>query len=172
MTIYHHFNLSDLKNGLTKHVENSLKKLHFFKRLMGGINCGGDHTKTKCPQQCSAVSGDKLYLIIITIWLINRVMNMKINEIKMTGQQIWQTRLQLLLWVGHPKPAATVLHLSLRTNQKVEIRICDWSLVIRLITYSEQNSIPSNLTQVEVFYVVFSGTFSSLPMTKTNFRKD
>ena len=69
---------------------------------------------------------------------------MKINEIKMTGQQIWQTRLQLLLWVGHPKPAATVL--DPWTNQKVEIRICDWSLVIRLITYSEQNSIPSNLT--------------------------
>ena len=35
------FDLNGLKNGPTKHFENSLKKLHFFQRLMGGMNCWG-----------------------------------------------------------------------------------------------------------------------------------
>ena len=35
------FDLNGLKNGPTKHFENSLKKLHFFQRLRGGMNCWG-----------------------------------------------------------------------------------------------------------------------------------
>ena len=30
--------LNDLKNGTTKHFENSLKSMHFLQRLMGGMN--------------------------------------------------------------------------------------------------------------------------------------
>ena len=33
------FDLNGIKNGTAKHFENSLKSMHLFQRLMGGINC-------------------------------------------------------------------------------------------------------------------------------------
>ena len=33
------FDLNGLKNGPSKHLKNSLKPIHLFQRLMGGMNC-------------------------------------------------------------------------------------------------------------------------------------
>ena len=46
------FDLIGLENGPTLHFKNSLKSMHLFQRLMGGMNLiGRDRTKTKCPKQ-------------------------------------------------------------------------------------------------------------------------
>ena len=46
------FDLNHLKNSPSFNFKNSLKSMHLFQRLMGGMNCRyRDRTKTKCPKQ-------------------------------------------------------------------------------------------------------------------------
>jgi hypothetical protein len=49
------FNIDRLKNGPTKHFENSPKKLHFFQRLMGGMNCWG---RSHCALKPNVLSSE------------------------------------------------------------------------------------------------------------------